>query len=98
MARLQRILAFPMAATAAGCLWLLYRLGGQEALLAGVGWTALVSMLLIALGIGQRAGRGIGAFVTAILVVVGIFAVFTAPAPKPAFSRSIAGADGWSVA
>ena len=36
MARLQRFLAIPMAATAVGCLWLLWRQGGRTALLVGL--------------------------------------------------------------
>ena len=97
MATLQRILAIPMALTALGCLWLLYRLGGYDLLLAGLAWTALAAMLLIALGIGQRAGRAVGIFVTAMLLMVGILAVFTVARPQ-ASSHAVAGAETWSEA
>jgi DsbC/DsbD-like thiol-disulfide interchange protein/cytochrome c biogenesis protein CcdA len=97
MARLQRVLAIPMAATAIACLWLLYRLGGQDALTAGLAWAALAAMLLVAFGIGQRAGRPIGIFVTAMLITIGILATFTAPRPQ-ATPHAVAGAEVWSEA
>ena len=98
MARLQRFLAIPMAATAAGCLWLLYRLGGQDALLAGLAWSALLAMLLVGFGIGQRAGRTVGVFVTAMVLIVGILAIGTTPRPDSSASRPVAGAEQWSEA
>ena len=98
MARLQRILAVPMAATAIGCLWLLYRLGGSDALIAGLAWTALVAMLLIVFGIGQRAGRAVGIFVTAMVIMVGILAVSTAPSRDGSSARKLATAENWSEA
>src|SRR5688572_3823456 len=60
MARLQRFLAIPMAATAAACLWLLYRLGGNEALIAGLAAAAVLAALLAWLGWRQRSGSAVG--------------------------------------
>jgi thiol:disulfide interchange protein len=96
MARLQRFLAIPMAATALGCLWLLYRLAGQEGLWTGLAWSALLAGLLIAFGVGQRAGRAVGVFVTAAAGMIGILAVGTAPAPNTSSAHNVAGAAPWS--
>ena len=46
MVRLQRFLAIPMAATAVGCLWLLYRQAGPAALVVGL--VAVVALSLLA--------------------------------------------------
>ncbi|MEO6433266.1 MAG: protein-disulfide reductase DsbD domain-containing protein [Sphingomicrobium sp.] len=56
MARLQRFLAVPMAATAVACLWLLYRQGGQPALLVGAIAAVLLALLLTMFGRRQMAG------------------------------------------
>ena len=65
MARLQRFLAIPMAATAAACLWLLYRQGGAAALLAGRGRCGAAGLALCWIGRRQAPGpsggnRGVG--------------------------------------
>ena len=60
MARLQRILAVPMALTAAACLWLLWRQGGATALSVGIGAIALLALLLLFVGRGQRGGKSFG--------------------------------------
>ena len=58
MAKLQRFLAIPMAASAAACLWLLYRQAGGRALLFGVFATvALVVCLYFAGGSNAPAVR-----------------------------------------
>ena len=61
MARLQRFLAIPMAATAVGCLWLLWRQGGAAALAVGLGAVVLLALVLWlaglrASGVADRAG------------------------------------------
>ena len=57
MVRLQRILAVPMALSAAAALWLLWRQGGTTGLAIGVGAAALLALLLVAVGRTQRGGR-----------------------------------------
>ncbi|HEX6219324.1 MAG TPA: protein-disulfide reductase DsbD domain-containing protein [Sphingomicrobium sp.] len=50
MARLQRFLAIPMAATVAAGLWLLWRQGGEEGLIVGAVAAGLLAILLYAYG------------------------------------------------
>jgi DsbC/DsbD-like thiol-disulfide interchange protein/cytochrome c biogenesis protein CcdA len=98
MKRLQRFLAIPMAATAAAALWLLWRLGGQPALIAGLAWSVLLLALLVGFGFAQRRSRSVGAFVVAMASVVAIYAVTTAPKPNPAVASLPSGAERWSEA
>nr|MBA2467300.1 thiol:disulfide interchange protein [Sphingomonas sp.] len=58
MVRLQRFLAIPMAATAAACLWLLYRQAGSDALLAGLAAMLVLAAALAWVGWRQRKGAG----------------------------------------
>jgi DsbC/DsbD-like thiol-disulfide interchange protein/cytochrome c biogenesis protein CcdA len=96
MARLQRVLAIPMAATVAGCLWLLWRQGGVAALAVGLGATlALVGVLLVA-GRGQRRGRHIGwSAPLAALFIAGAAMLFV-PTRPAAIASVPAGAAAWS--
>jgi DsbC/DsbD-like thiol-disulfide interchange protein/cytochrome c biogenesis protein CcdA len=96
MARLQRFLAIPMAASAAAALWLLYRLGGQPALVAGLAWTAMLLALLVGFGFAQRRERSVGIAVTALALVFTIVAVATVPKQVPAASGVPSGAEPWS--
>ncbi|WP_037503843.1 protein-disulfide reductase DsbD family protein [Sphingomonas jaspsi] len=95
MARLQRFLAIPMAATAAGCLWLLYRLGGVPAAAAGVGAVVLLGVLLWWYGRRQHGEAGGWLVVAATLALAG-----TAAALVPQAQRGEAqvplGATAWS--
>lgn len=59
MVRLQRILAIPMALTAAACLWLLWRLAGQGALWIGLAGALGLALLLFGLGLRQRSGKAV---------------------------------------
>jgi thiol:disulfide interchange protein len=97
MDRLKRFLAIPMAASAFGAAWLLYRLGGQTALIAAAVWSALLLGLLIGFGFAQRKGRSVGIGIAALASVVAIYAVATAPKPNSAASVAF-GADAWSEA
>ncbi|WP_347717311.1 protein-disulfide reductase DsbD domain-containing protein [Sphingomonas sp.] len=56
MVRFQRFLAIPMAATAVGCLWLLYRQAGTQGLLVGLVAVGLLTLLLVVFG--KRQGFG----------------------------------------
>lgn len=70
MPRLQRLLAIPMALSAAACLWLLWRYGGSGALMTGLGALVAVALLLVAYGVAQRRGRAIGIGALAAIVIV----------------------------
>ena len=78
MQRLQRFLAIPMAATAAACLWLLWRQGGWSALIAATISVALLAFALVVAGRRQRGGHpAIGpavalSLVAAILPIIGL--------------------------
>src|SRR4030095_583852 len=64
MMRLQRVLAIPMAATALGCLWLLWRQGGAKAFEIGLISAAVFGLMLAGAGLLQRKGRQTGYFAT----------------------------------
>jgi DsbC/DsbD-like thiol-disulfide interchange protein/cytochrome c biogenesis protein CcdA len=97
MARLQRILAIPMALTAAGCLWLLWRLGGADGLLVGVGGIAAVAILSIGYGVAQRGGRAFG-LVAVIAMGLAAFALVRALPSPSTTTRAVEGAEPWSQA
>jgi DsbC/DsbD-like thiol-disulfide interchange protein/cytochrome c biogenesis protein CcdA len=83
MARLQRFLAIPMAATATAGLWLMYRQGGQQALLFGLLAVAVLTALLFVTGRNQSSGRRRSwlnpALVAPVLVVAAAAMVPTRP-------------------
>ena len=98
MVRLQRFLAIPMAATAAGCLWLLYRQAGMAALVAALIAVALLSLLLFWTGIRQRKGAPAGwAVLTMVVVLTGTAAVLV-PRQQPSALRVPLGTEAWSEA
>jgi DsbC/DsbD-like thiol-disulfide interchange protein/cytochrome c biogenesis protein CcdA len=96
MARLQRFLAIPMAASAVAASWLLYRLGGQPALIAGLAWTAMLLALLVAFGFAQRSGRNVGIPVATLALVFTIFAIGTVPKRSAVAAGVPSGAEAWS--
>ena len=98
MVRLQRFLAIPMAATALGCLWLLWRQGGGQAL--GIGLVAVIALLLVLLWAGIRQRRGLHAgwaALVAALVITGAAALLV-PSKPTGTSRASSGAAAWSEA
>jgi DsbC/DsbD-like thiol-disulfide interchange protein/cytochrome c biogenesis protein CcdA len=98
MARLQRFLAIPMAATAVGALWLLYRQAGLPALAIGLAAATALIMLLVWTGWRQRKGQAIGwAALVASLVIAGVAAT-QAPRLQPQATRVPLGAEAWSEA
>jgi thiol:disulfide interchange protein len=98
MARLQRFLAIPMAATAFGCLWLLWRQGGAEALAIGIAATAALILILLWVGRRQRSGEAAGlAALAAVLVVMGAAVLLVPTRPQAATSVPL-GAMAWSEA
>ena len=76
MVRLQRFLAIPMAATAVGCLWLLWRLGGAVALQLGLGTVAMFIALLATAGQFQRKAKQTGYVASLLAVVLGAAAIW----------------------
>ncbi|MFC7536646.1 protein-disulfide reductase DsbD family protein [Sphingomonas sp. GCM10030256] len=99
MQRLQRILAIPMAATAAGCLWLLWRQGGEPTLTTGVLAAVLLTLVLLAAGLWQRRGRAVALVAVPAALGIAAAAVLTIDAqPASSAGRSLAGAEPWSEA
>ena len=98
MVRLQRFLAIPMAATAAGCLWLLWRQGGAAALGIGLAAVAVLILTLVWAGWRQRRGAKVGfAALTAALVITVAAALLVSS--RPAGSPQVpVGASAWSEA
>ena len=98
MARLQRFLAIPMAATAVGCLWLLYRQAGMPALLVGLTAAVVVGLVLTWTGHRQRRGEpSVLAVLAVVLVLVGGAAALVPQRPQ-ASARVPLGASVWSEA
>jgi DsbC/DsbD-like thiol-disulfide interchange protein/cytochrome c biogenesis protein CcdA len=98
MVKLQRFLAIPMAATAAACVWLLFRQAGTPALLFGLFATVALLVCLYFAGRIQRAGRPQARFVFILALVVVVAAVARIPVSPTARGASIAGAEPWSEA
>jgi DsbC/DsbD-like thiol-disulfide interchange protein/cytochrome c biogenesis protein CcdA len=97
MIRFQCFLAIPMAATAVGCLWLLYRQAGASALLVALAALAGLVLLLTWAGWRQRKGEpnGLVALIAAV-AIVGAAAVLV---PQHGTSaRAPEGAEPWSEA
>jgi len=98
MARLQRFLAIPMAATAVGCLWLLWRQGGAGALGTGVAAAAALVLILLWVGRNQRRGGQGGLAALAAVLAVTAAATLFVPARSASVSRVPLGAVAWSEA
>ena len=97
MARLQRFLAIPMAATVVAGLWLLWRQGGQDALLVGFGGAAAATILLVGYGFAQRSGRP-GGIVTLVALGLASVALFRALPEASSRAQTATSADAWSEA
>ena len=98
MARLQRFLAIPMAATAAACLWLLYRQGGRDALLIGIVAATILAFAFAWIGWRQRKGHSALAIGLAAVLAVCALAILWVPQRQVGAARSPAGAEPWSEA
>jgi DsbC/DsbD-like thiol-disulfide interchange protein/cytochrome c biogenesis protein CcdA len=95
MDRFKRFLAIPMAASAVAALWLLYRLGGERALLFGLFAASALAICLYFAGHMQRTGRARAYLALGLALVVVAAGVLRMPAT--AVSRaSPAGAGAWS--
>ncbi len=98
MVTLQRILAIPMALTAVGCFWLLWRLGGLKALEVGLASAALVSLILFGAGVVQRQSKQTGYLATLAAVIVAGIAIAFMPRPPAAVTEAASGKNAWSEA
>ena len=96
MARLQRFLAIPMAATAVGCLWLLYRQGGAAAAGVGLASVAFITFLLLWLGSQQRDGSSHGWAIWAGALLVAAGAVMFLPDRSGTVARVPLGTAAWT--
>ena len=96
MARLQRFLAIPMAATAVGCLWLLYRQGGPAALGIGIAALLVLAALLAWFGRAQRRGWTYGWAVLGAALIVTVAAAVAVPSQSSTASRVPLGTTAWS--
>jgi DsbC/DsbD-like thiol-disulfide interchange protein/cytochrome c biogenesis protein CcdA len=95
MARLQRILAIPMALTALACLWLLWRQGGLTALGLGIAAALGLGLLLFGLGLRQRDGqRALWALPAVVALIALVF--WTVPPSQPHADRLPTGTEMWS--
>ena len=98
MERLQRFLAIPMAATAVGCLWLLYRQAGTAALLVGLVSVGLLGLLLVWTGRRQGRGEPNGWAALAIALILTVGAATQVPRQPQAAARVPLGTEVWSEA
>ncbi len=94
MVRLQRFLAIPMAATAAGCLWLLWRQAGGQGFVVGL--VALVLLTLLLFAFGKREGFRLLALIGAVAIALG--GAFLVPQHAVSAAHSPRGAAAWSEA
>jgi thiol:disulfide interchange protein len=87
-----------MAATAVGCLWLLFRQGGPAAFVAGLATAVALAILLLWTGWAQRKGRAIGWPALAAALVLTAIAATQVPRQPQAAARVPLGAEAWSEA
>jgi len=98
MARLQRFLAIPMAATAVAALWLLYREAGQSGLWIGIAAAAILLVALLIIGRSQRKGAQLPIFGLSLAGIAVVAAIAFAPTAVETGTTKVAGAQVWSQA
>ena len=96
MARLQRLLAIPMAATAVACAWLLWRLGGATALQIGLAAAAVTALVLFGAGVFQRDAKLTGYPEWLAAVAIAAVSIWAMPVEPAGVARVISGAQPWS--
>jgi DsbC/DsbD-like thiol-disulfide interchange protein/cytochrome c biogenesis protein CcdA len=98
MMRLQRFLAIPMAATAAACLWLLYRQAGDGALFDAVWVLIFLTTFLCLYGLSQKGKMNVGWFALAGIVVLIPYSIAIVPQNWSVIAHrpTPAGAEPWS--
>jgi thiol:disulfide interchange protein len=87
-----------MAATAVGCLWLLWRQGGASALGVGLVAVAALVLLLVWTGWRQRSGEPNGIAALVAIAVLAMSAALVVPTRDTAVARVPLGASAWSEA
>ena len=100
MVTLQRILAVPMALSAAACLWLLWRQGGVQGFLIGVATAIALGVVLLWAGIWQRLDRKAGTYAligSLAILIAGIAALDRTPSAKVSHRTPAVGSP-WSPA
>ena len=98
MDRLKRFLAIPMAASAVGALWLLYRQAGSEGLLVGLAATALLAVSLVPIGLRQRKGEPLTIAPFAAVVIAASVGIGSLPHSPQQSIHGVAGVGPWSEA
>jgi DsbC/DsbD-like thiol-disulfide interchange protein/cytochrome c biogenesis protein CcdA len=98
MARLQRFLAIPMAASAVAALWLLYREAGPSGLSVGLAAAAILAVALAIVGQKQRRGGRVPVFGLALAGVAVAGAIAFAPAAVHSGPAKVKGAETWGEA
>jgi len=99
MVRLQRFLAIPMAATAVGCLWLIYRLAGDGALFDASLSVIFLATFLGIFGYSQRDEWNLGwVSLAAIAVLVPLSISIMPTGGRSSAARAPLGAEAWSEA
>jgi DsbC/DsbD-like thiol-disulfide interchange protein/cytochrome c biogenesis protein CcdA len=95
MERLQRFLAIPMGATAVACAWLLYRQAGQKGLVIALIAAAVLAVVLLAIGYGQRRSLRSGWTLALLAVAIVGLALWQVP-DRSTLSAARGGAEAWS--
>jgi DsbC/DsbD-like thiol-disulfide interchange protein/cytochrome c biogenesis protein CcdA len=98
MARLQRFLAVPMAATIAGALWLLYRQSGTAGMLVGVLVAVMFGLLLAGAGWRQTQGARVWPLVIAGSAFFAVLGISLLPPAGSGGAHTPAGTIRWSEA
>jgi thiol:disulfide interchange protein len=97
MVRFQRFLAIPMAATAVGCLWLLWRQAGGPAVIVAL--VALAALILLLVWAGWRQRRGEPNGLVALVAAGALVAASVVLIPqRGTLTRTPLGAEPWSEA
>lgn len=98
MARLQLFLAIPMAATVVAGLWLLWRLGGDQAVAAGAAAAGVMGAMLAGIGARQRQSENVGFAALGLILIVTAASVAWLPVRQTSDTSVPLGAEKWSEA